>query len=133
MSDYERPMRPPDKPQRPTFKHHDLREQTRGYLERMRAGGAPAWLIAAEENAQRAGYTMRRLPGLGEQFYRVPLATAAEELAAAVQARDLRLSGTEPLRRMPDAGRYDRAPRAPRVTGYRPAPDQWEGEFDKVL
>ena len=50
-----------------------LPDITRGRLDRMRAGGAPAWLIEAERQAQAQGYTMRRMRGCGSTWYRMPI------------------------------------------------------------
>ena len=50
-----------------------LPDITRGRLERMKAGGAPAWLIAEERLAQAQGYTMRRMRDCGGAYYRVPI------------------------------------------------------------
>jgi hypothetical protein len=109
-----------------TFPHYELDMRTQGRARRMRTLGAPEWLIEAEQDANRDGYTMRRVPGCGPTYYRVPLATPAEELELALRRQAERLSRESEHQRMPGAGAYLRP-----LAGYRPAPDEWSGDFEE--
>lgn len=90
----------------------------------MREGGAPAWLVRAEQEANLVGQTMRRVHGCGPQYYVVPLATWEEVLAESVEARERRRATSEPLTRMPTADAYQAALRG---GGFTPDPGLWEG------
>jgi hypothetical protein len=100
--------------------------RTQGRARRMRTLGAPDWLVAAEEDANRDGYTMRRVPGCGPTYYRVPLATHQEELEIALRRQAARLARESGHQRMPNASAYG----VP-LGGYRRAPDEWAGDFEE--
>ncbi len=109
-----------------TFPHCELDMRTQGRARRMRTLGAPDWLIAAEQDANRDGYTMRRVPGCGPTYYRVPIATHEEEHELAMRRQAARLARESGHARMPSASAYSRP-----LAGYRPAPDEWDGEFEE--
>ena len=98
-------------PRRRRFAHERLRQVTRGRLARMRAQGAPEWLIKAEERAQRHGCTLRKIIGCGELYYEVPLATNEEIQERDRERRDrwLERQGEIETVRAPDRNAYARA------------------------
>jgi hypothetical protein len=65
--------------------------------------GAPPLLQLLESQAQRDGFTRRRLPGLGGTYYRVPLDTDADYLERARKAQERRLAAEE-RRQLEDEG-----------------------------
>ena len=72
-------------------RHHTLARRTEGRVGRMRAGGAPSWLVAAESQANEQGFTMRTLPGCSGYYYRIPLESNESYAARAELAQRERL------------------------------------------
>ena len=108
-------------PKRPTGKHWRLARDSEGRIERMAERGAPQMLQLLEHQAQRDGFTRRRLPGLGEHYYRVPLGTDAEYLEQARRAQDRRLQAEE-RRQMEDES----------MQASDDLHDEFDNEFDDV-
>lgn len=109
-----------------SFPHHELARRTEGRVQRMRILDAPEWLIRAEEDANRDGYTMRRIPGCGPTYYRVPLATPEEELKEALQRQSRRLEREGNHERMPPSSAYGKA----LSRRHKWGPDEWAGDFE---